>query len=113
MIPGNLNHRLEVIVGPDHLLTTPEEHWGYAYDATDRAAMPDAVVFPGSAAEVAAMVRLANEHRFPVVPRGAGTGRSGGSAPLGAGGPLSGRTLAFPPGSDKIIVFRSTRKGDF
>jgi glycolate oxidase len=76
---------LAAIVGPDHLLTTPEERWGYAYDATDRAAMPDAVVFPGSAAEVAALVRLANERRFPVVPRGAGTGRSGGSVPIEGG----------------------------
>jgi len=77
--------KLAAIVGPSHLLTTPEERWGYAYDATDRAAMPEAVVFPGSAAEVAAIVRLANEHRFPVVPRGAGTGRSGGSVPIAGG----------------------------
>ena len=76
---------LAAIVGPDHLLTTPEERWGYAYDATDRAHMPDLVVFPGSAAEVARIVRLANEHRFPVVPRGAGTGRSGGSVPIQGG----------------------------
>ncbi len=76
---------LAAIVGLNHLLTTPEERWGYAYDATDRAAMPEAVVFPGSAAEVAAIVRLANEHRFPVVPRGAGTGRSGGSVPIEGG----------------------------
>jgi glycolate oxidase len=73
------------IVGPDHLLFSPEERWGYAYDATDRAAMPDAVAFPGSAAEIAALVRLANEYRFPVVPRGAGTGRSGGSVPIEGG----------------------------
>ncbi len=76
---------LAAIVGPDHLLTSPEERWTYAYDATDRAHMPDAVVFPGSAVEVAAIVRLANEHRFPVVPRGAGTGRSGGSVPIEGG----------------------------
>ncbi len=50
-----------------------------------RAQMPDVVVFPGSAAEIAAMVRLANEHRFPVVPRGAGTGRSGGAVPIEGG----------------------------
>ena len=67
------------------MISPGEERWGYAYDATDRAAMPEAVVFPGSAAEVAAIVRLANEHRFPVVPRGAGTGRSGGSVPIAGG----------------------------
>lgn len=76
---------LAAIVGPKHLLTTPEERWTYAFDATDRAHMPDAVVFPGSAEEIAAIVRLANKHRFPVVPRGAGTGRSGGSVPIEGG----------------------------
>jgi glycolate oxidase len=85
MIPENVIPQLKTVVGPGHLLTTPEERWGYAYDATDRAAMPEAVVFPGSAAEIAAIVRLANEHRFPVVPRGAGTGRSGGSVPIAGG----------------------------
>jgi glycolate dehydrogenase FAD-linked subunit len=85
MIFANVIPKLAAIVGLDHLLTTPEERWGYAYDATDRAAMPEAVVFPGSAAEVAAIVRLANEHRFPVTPRGAGTGRSGGSVPIEGG----------------------------
>ena len=85
MIPQNVIPQLKAVVGPAHLLTTPEERWGYAYDATDREAMPEAVVFPGSAAEVAAIVRLAHEHRFPVVPRGAGTGRSGGSVPIEGG----------------------------
>jgi glycolate oxidase len=77
--------QLAAIAGPEQVLTTPEERWGYAYDATDRAHMPEAVVFPGSAAEVAAVVRLAMERRFPVVPRGAGTGRSGGSVPIEGG----------------------------
>ncbi|MBU4232435.1 MAG: FAD-binding protein [Proteobacteria bacterium] len=85
MISRNVIPKLKAIVGPKNLLTTPEERWGYAYDATDREAMPEAVVFPGSAAEVAAIVRLANAHRFPVVPRGAGTGKSGGSVPIEGG----------------------------
>jgi len=76
---------LAAIAGPGQVLTSPEERWTYAYDATDQAHMPDAVVFPGSAAEVAAIVRLANDHRFPMVPRGAGTGRSGGSVPVAGG----------------------------
>ena len=85
MIPENVIHKLKAVVGPEHVLASPEERWGYAYDATDQAHMPDLVVFPGSAAEIAALVRLANEHRFPVVPRGAGTGRSGGSVPIEGG----------------------------
>ena len=41
MIPDNVILELEAVVGQNDLLTTPEERWGYAYDATDRAAMPD------------------------------------------------------------------------
>jgi glycolate oxidase len=85
MIPKDIISKLAAIVGPEHLLTSPEDRWCYAFDATDRSRMPDAVVFPGSADEIAAIVRLANEHRFPVVPRGAGTGRSGGAVPIEGG----------------------------
>ena len=73
------------LVGPEHLLTAPEDCWTYAYDATDQARMPEAVVFPGSAAEISQILRLANEHRFPVTPRGAGSGRSGGAVPIAGG----------------------------
>jgi len=76
---------ITAITGPEHVLTAAEDRWTYAFDATEEAHLPDLVVFPGSAAEVAAIVRLANEHLFPVVPRGAGTGRSGGSVPIQGG----------------------------
>jgi glycolate oxidase len=77
--------KITAIVGPEHLLTSPEERWTYGYDATDYAQMPDVVAFPGSAAEISEILKLANEHRFPVTPRGAGTGRSGGSVPIRGG----------------------------
>lgn len=80
-----LREKLAALVGPEHLLTGEADRWCYAYDATDLTYLPDAVVFPGSAAEIAAILRLANEYRFPVVPRGAGTGRAGGSVPLEGG----------------------------
>ena len=51
--------------------------------------MPDAVAFPLSAEEVRRTVLLANEHRFPVIPRGAGSGFSGGSVPVQGGLVLS------------------------
>jgi glycolate oxidase len=43
------------------------------------------VVFPGSAAEISQILKLANRHRCPVTPRGAGTGRSGGAVPIAGG----------------------------
>jgi glycolate oxidase len=51
--------------------------------------MPDVVVRPGSAASVSAVLRLANERRIPVTPRGAGTGLSGGAVPIYGGIVLS------------------------
>jgi glycolate oxidase len=49
------------------------------------AGLPLAVALPDSTAEVAALVRLAAEHRVPVVPRGAGSGLSGGAAGIEGG----------------------------
>jgi len=85
MLSETVIRELIQAVGPEHTLTSPEDRFCYAYDATDLTAVPDLVVFPGNAAEVAAIVRLANRHRFPVVPRGAGTGRAGGSVPAAGG----------------------------
>jgi glycolate oxidase len=76
---------IAAIVGPEHLLTAPEDCWTYAYDATEEAHAPEAVVFPGSAAEISRILKLANERRFPVTPRGAGTGKSGGAVPITGG----------------------------
>jgi glycolate oxidase len=49
------------------------------------AGLPLAVALPESTAEVAGLVRLAAEHRVPVVPRGAGSGLSGGAAGIEGG----------------------------
>ncbi len=108
MIPNNVIPELEAIVGPGHVLTAPEDCWTYAYDATDLARMPDAVVFPGSAEEISRILRLANVHRFPVTPRGAGTGRSGGSVPIRGGVVLVltrlNRILEIHPGDLVAVV---------
>ncbi|MDD2902484.1 MAG: FAD-linked oxidase C-terminal domain-containing protein [Syntrophales bacterium] len=85
MIPEKLIQELKAIAGPEQVLTAAEDRWTYAFDATDLDHMPDAVVFPGSAAEISRILVLANAHRFPVVPRGAGTGRSGGAVPIQGG----------------------------
>jgi glycolate oxidase len=80
---------LRNIVGPANLFTGPEELVVYSYDATRAASLPGAVARPFSAEEVSRIVTLANQERFPVVPRGAGTGMSGGSVPVQGGVVLS------------------------
>lgn len=89
MLKSSVVNELKRIVGPANLYTSPEELVAYSYDATRREAIPWAVARPVSAAEISEILRIANRERFPVVPRGAGTGMSGGSVPVRAGLVLS------------------------
>jgi glycolate oxidase len=77
--------RLREIVGQDQLTTVPEELACYSYDGTGRVYPPAAVIFPGSAEEICRIMRLASATPFPVVPRGAGTGMTGGALPVAGG----------------------------
>ena len=71
--------RLERAVGRDGVLWRPEEVIAFEYDGTIEKAQPQAVAFPKSAQQVAQVVRIALEAGLPVIPRGAGTGLSGGA----------------------------------
>ncbi len=64
------------------VLTDPTDRESYRLDETAylEAGLPGAVAFPASTADVAGLLRLASRHRVSVVPRGAGTGLSGGAA---------------------------------
>jgi glycolate oxidase len=73
------------IVGKENALTSPEERKCYSYDARTDGATPDLVVFPTSAQDVSQILILANKYRFPVIPRGQGSGLTGGSIPLNGG----------------------------
>jgi glycolate oxidase len=71
--------RLEAALGRDAVIWRPEELLAFEYDGTIEKAAPQAAVFPASAQQVAAAVRIALDAGLPVVPRGAGTGLSGGA----------------------------------
>jgi glycolate oxidase len=73
---------------PDlRLLVEPGDRESYRNDETAylKAGLPLAVALPTTTAEVATLVRLAAEHRIPIVPRGAGSGLSGGAAGIEGG----------------------------
>ncbi len=76
---------LQAIVGSEHATRQAEDRHCYAYDATRRSFMPDAVVFPESTDQVARIIELANQTPFYVVPRGAGSGMTGGSLAVKGG----------------------------
>ena len=77
------------MVGPEFVHTTVETLTAYAADALGRGHAPDLVVIPGTTTEIAAIARLCNEHRVPLVVRGAGTGYTGGAVPIAGGVVLS------------------------
>jgi glycolate oxidase subunit GlcD len=77
---------LREIVGAEGCLARPEELLVYEADGlTHHSARPCAVVLPEDASQVAAIVRTCREHGVAFVPRGAGTGLSGGALALSGG----------------------------
>jgi len=70
------------ISGDQHVLTSKEEVDDYGRDHTENLHyLPEVVILPDSAEEISAIMRVCNEYRIPVTPRGAGTGLSGGALP--------------------------------
>jgi glycolate oxidase len=80
-----LADRLRAIAGLDAVLDRPEDLMLYEYDGGVRTSRPDAVVFPQNTDQVSRIVKLAANERVPIVPRGAGTGLSGGAIPVEGG----------------------------
>lgn len=72
---------LRQAVGPDHVRTDEEARATFGMDALKKGRPADVVVWPGTTEQVAAVLRACTEHRIPVVPRGAGTGYTGGAVP--------------------------------
>ena len=62
--------------------TDPEDLICYGFDASGLEAHPSAVVWPGNTEDVVRVMKYANENNIPVVPRGAGSGMTGGAIPL-------------------------------
>ena len=77
MLEEKVINTIKQIVGKEYVHTELEERICYSYDATNQKSLPDLVVFPGDVKEISEILKLANKERFPVVPRGAGSGFTG------------------------------------
>lgn len=69
----------------ERVLTSLDERYSYAFDASFGTYLPDVVVFPKTTEEVANIMKLANREKIPVTPRGGGTSLSGGPLPVAGG----------------------------
>ena len=81
MLDSVIIQELCAIVGAENIATEKQALICYGYDATQMEFLPSAVVHPANAEETAAILKLANSRKFPVFPRGAGSGFTGGALP--------------------------------
>jgi glycolate oxidase len=79
----NVKEKLKSVVGRSNYFDSYEDRLTYSYDATPiYQQLPEAIVFPENEEQISQIVKLANEEKFNIVPRGAGTGLSGGAIPV-------------------------------
>ena len=108
-LPASLVDELRSALGPAHVLTEPEQLRTYECDGlTGYRAQPAVVVLPGSTEDVRTVLRLCARERLPWVARGAGTGLSGGAAPVAGGIVVSlarlNRVLEVDLDSQRVVV---------
>lgn len=75
-------NKLKNLVGESNYFDSPEDKLVYSYDGTPLIShKPEAIIRPRDVEDVATIFKMANESGFSIVPRGSGTGLSGGSVP--------------------------------
>jgi len=89
VISPNAIDELKDIVGPEYLKTSSDDISEYATDGTKLEYPPEAVAFPATSEEISRIMLLANRERFPVIPRGGGSGMTGGALAVQGGLVLS------------------------
>ncbi|HET7698884.1 MAG TPA: FAD-linked oxidase C-terminal domain-containing protein [Vicinamibacterales bacterium] len=88
-LPSDILEALRAIVGAEHVRTDAAALEAYGADGMKRGHPADVVVLPDGADHVSAILALCSAHRLPIVPRGGGTGYTGGAVPLHGGVVLS------------------------
>ena len=84
-LPSDFVDALRAIAGADSVRVDPDALQAYGADALKRGHPADAVVLPDGVDQVSAIVKLCAARGVPMVPRGGGTGYSGGSVPVRGG----------------------------
>ena len=73
------------LLGSDNIYTDKAHKRAYSYDATRTYYEPDAVLFPRNEEDISKILKYCNENQIIIVPRGAGSGFTGGALPVNGG----------------------------
>ncbi len=108
MLSPSLRDEFTALLGADRVFTDPDTLALYASDETPKSCLPEAVLFPTSHDQVAAIVRIAARERLPITPRGAGSGNVGGALPTPGSVVVSfecmTRIIEFDPDNRLMVV---------
>src|SRR2546430_4948314 len=108
MLAQGVVQELRRIVGRESVSASPTDLRIFERDGSIEGAVPDAVVLASSTEHVSAVIKVAAKHRIPVVPRGAGTGLSGGAVTIRGGIALQvtrmRKILAIDPVAQTALV---------
>lgn len=106
-----IKKELGKIFPSDRITFEKEDLICYSFDGAQVSFMPDGVVFPVDAVEISKLLKLANFLNFPVVPRGAGSGMTGGSLAVEGGIVLSTERMINILEIDKANQFALVEPG--
>jgi glycolate oxidase len=84
-VESEIIKKIEKIVPGNRIFLELHERYSYSFDASFGEYLPDVVIQPDNAREISELIKLANECRIPVYPRGSATSLSGGSLPVEGG----------------------------
>jgi D-lactate dehydrogenase len=108
MLPERALAEFRSVLGADRALDDAAARALYSHDETPRQIVPEAVLFPASHDDVAALAQIAFRHRIALTPRGAGSGNVGGALPAAGSVVVSfecmQRVLEFDPDNRLIVV---------
>lgn len=85
MIDEEIKRKIIKIVGEDNCSDSISDRITHSYDATQQQYLPDIVVYAENTTQVRDVVGIAYEHSIPILPRGAGSGFTGGTLPVEGG----------------------------
>jgi glycolate oxidase len=84
-LPESVRQELRAAVGREAVIDSQNDLRIFERDGSIEGAMPDAVVLASNTQHVSDVMKIAAKHRIPIVPRGAGTGLSGGAVTIRGG----------------------------